>query len=190
MGALPLIHWQRSRVIEQGASFNVQTRVVGERQWPSLAEIGHDQLGCSLASSIIEPKCIAVDQREGAHRLIEGANRFGRRTRQLMSLSITHSVPCLVAIRGGWLNEVCYSSIHSSACPSVPTWLTPRHRKPPRARVPHEKRVVMPIHMRMRMHPNQTVKHAFAKSLDHQFGKIRLRRAARNNLASQWPING
>ena len=50
----------------------------------------HDKAGRGVPGGVIKSEDVAINQRKGTHRPIEGSNRLGRRPGEIMSLCVAH----------------------------------------------------------------------------------------------------
>ncbi len=89
MRILALVPRQAAGDIQHRAGLDRQDRIVAEGEGPGFAQVRHGHVWSSLERSMLEAQCIPVDQREGAHRIVEVSDRLGRCTGQLVPFSIT-----------------------------------------------------------------------------------------------------
>ena len=85
-------------VLKHGARLLRQDGIAGEGQRPGFAEVGHDEAGRGGAGGVIKPKRVAINQGEGAHRGIEGANRLARGPGQIVSGGHPAAWACLLGV--------------------------------------------------------------------------------------------
>ena len=85
---LTLVQRQCARRVDQRAGRYGEGGVIGEREYPGLANLCHGEGGRRLPRGIEEADRIAVAKSVGAHGGIIVRNGFARRTREAVTLGI------------------------------------------------------------------------------------------------------
>ena len=81
VGLLPLVQRERPDGFEQRGGLRDEGRIVGEGEYPGLAEMGHGKLRRGLAGGIELADGVAVHEDEGSDRFVAGADGLGGRAR-------------------------------------------------------------------------------------------------------------